>query len=565
MRCVGPAGATTRCSYATTGCSSATSRPTTSPPRSAGWRRPTSTRAGGRRWRSSASFRPGSGRTPACSACRRSSTLTDFAAIDLGAESGRVVRGRLEGERVALDVVHRFENRPVRLPDGLRWNLLALFGEALAGLRRAAAETPLAGIGVDAWGVDYALLDAQRRVLGLPFHYRDGRTEGMVAPAHARVSRDELYAVTGIQTMPINTVFQLLADEGSAALAAAEHIALVPDLFALWLTGELANEATAASTTGLLDARTGAWARELIDRLGLPAAPFAGATIEPGTTIGPVLEHHAELAGVPVHAVAGHDTASAFAAVPLRDGERAAVLSSGTWSLLGLELPEPALDDRARAYNLTNERGVEGTIRLLRNVMGLWLVQECRREWDVEYDDIFRAAAEAREDVPLFDPDADGFLAPGDMPERIVAACRDARQEPPSSRGEIVRAVLTSLACKYRLVLERLERVTGREVDVVHVIGGGAQAELLCRLTADLLGRRVLAGPVEATALGNVLVQARAAGELGSLADIRAAAAASTDPTTYEPTGARDAADATYERFLSVTGLEVGAPAAAEA
>jgi rhamnulokinase len=499
-----------------------------------------------------------------------------YAAVDLGAESGRVVLGRLDGERAALDVVHRFANRPVRLPDGLRWNLLALFTEALDGLRRAAQAAPggaLHGIGVDAWGVDYALLDAQRRVLGLPFHYRDGRTDGMVARAHERVPSADLYAVTGIQTMGINTVFQLLADEGSPALRDAEHVALVPDLFALWLTGELHNEATAASTTGLLDARTGAWAREIVARLGLPAAPFAGATTEPGTTIGPVLDHHAEraggAAGAPVHAFAGHDTASAFAAVPLR-GERAAVLSSGTWSLLGLELPEPVLDERARAYNLTNERGVEGTIRLLRNVMGLWLVQECRREWEAgggpgAYDELFRRAAEARGDVALFDPDADGFLAPGDMPARIVAACREAGQAPPSSPGEIVRATLVSLACKYRLVLERLERVTGREVDVVHVIGGGAQARLLCRLTADILGRRVLAGPVEATALGNVLVQARAAGELHSLDDIRAAAAASTEPEAYDPDPAREAADETYERFLAVTGLAAQAPAGVEA
>jgi rhamnulokinase len=504
--------------------------------------------------------------------------LPDYAAIDLGAESGRVVRGRLDpdGGGVELDVVHRFANRPVRLPDGLRWNLLALFTEALDGLKRAASAPGdrLAGVGVDAWGVDYALLDAEHRVLGLPFHYRDARTDGMVARGHARVAREDLYAVTGIQTMPINTVFQLLADEGSAALAAARHIALVPNLFALWLTGELRNESTAASTTGLLDARTGAWARALIERLGLPAAPFAGGTTEPGTTIGPVLDHHRELAGdaagAPVHAVAGHDTASAFAAVPLRS-ERAAVLSSGTWSLLGLELGAPVLDDRARGYNLTNERGIEGTIRLLRNVMGLWLLQECRREWEAtgdgpaDYDGLHDAAVEARADVPVFDPDDDGFLAPGGMPARIVAACRDSGQEAPSTPGEIARSVLTSLACKYRLVLKRLERVSGRDVDVVHVIGGGAQAELLCRLTADLVGRPVLAGPVEATALGNVLVQARAAGELGSLGDIRAAAAASTDPTTYEPSADRGAADGTYERFLAVTGLDVDEPATVDA
>ena len=323
-----------------------------------------------------------------------------------------------------------------------------LFTETLDGLRRAAEAAPsgaLAGVGVDAWGVDYALLDAGRRVLGLPFHYRDGRTDGMVARAHERVPAADLYGVTGIQTMPINTVFQLLADEGSEALAAAEHIALVPDLISLWLTGELRNEATAASTTGLLDARTGGWARGIADRLGLPAAPFAGATTEPGATIGAVLDHHAEAAGgaagAPVHAVAGHDTASAFAAVPLRDGERAAVLSSGTWSLLGLELDAPVLDERARAYNLTNERGIEGTIRLLRNVMGLWLVQECRRQWEAEggpgdYDAINRLATEAREDVALFDPDADGFLAPGDMPG---ADRRGVPRERPGAAGDARR------------------------------------------------------------------------------------------------------------------------------
>src|SRR5919201_3531565 len=230
-----------------------------------------------------------------------------YAAIDLGAESGRVVLGRLDGEAVALEVVHRFANRPVRLPDGLRWNLLALFAEVLEGLGRAASLAQLEGIGVDAWGVDYALLDARNRVLGLPFHYRDPRTTGMVARAHERVPRHELYSVTGIQTMPINTIFQLMADLGSPALAAAERIGLVPDLFALWLTGDLANEATAASTTGLLDARTGAWARQIAERLGLPPGPFRGDVVEPGTEVGRVLAHHGEAAGVPVRAVAGHD------------------------------------------------------------------------------------------------------------------------------------------------------------------------------------------------------------------------------------------------------------------
>ncbi len=489
-----------------------------------------------------------------------------YAAVDLGAESGRVVLGFLEDGRVRLEEVHRFENRPVRLPDGLRWNLLALFGEALHGLREAAGRASLKGIGVDSWGVDYALLDADDRVLGLPFHYRDSRTDGMVEAAHALIDRAELYSVTGIQTMPINTVFQLLADRGSPALAAADRIALVPDLFNLWLTGVLANESTDASTTGLLDARTGTWARDAIARLGLPAAPFSGDPVEPGRTLAPALDHHDGIGGVPVHVVAGHDTASAFVAAPMRT-ENAAVLSSGTWSLLGVELDSPRLDAQAAAYNLTNERGVDGTTRLLSNVMGLWLLQECRREWaspptrEPSYDELTRAAEAAPADVPLFDPDDDAFIPPGDMPARIAAACRAAGQPAPDGQGETVRSILTSLACRYRVVLEQLERTSGRTVEVVHVIGGGSRSRPLCRLTADMLGRRVLAGPVEATALGNVLVQARATGELGSLAEMREVAAASAEPETFEPGDDREAAEATYQRFLCVTGA--AAPARA--
>jgi rhamnulokinase len=486
-----------------------------------------------------------------------------FAAIDLGAESGRVVLGRLDEGRAALELVHRFPNRPVRLPDGVRWDVLALFSGALEGLRRAASETRLSGVGVDAWGVDYALLDERCRVIGLPFHYRDRRTDGMIARAHARVPREELYAITGIQTMPINTIFQLLAEEGSPALPAADRIALVPDLFGYWLSGELANEATIASTTGLLDAVSGTWARSLIERLGLPTAPFAGDPLEPGTVLGALLPHHG-LGELPVHAVAGHDTASAFAAAPVRMAD-AAILSSGTWSLLGLELDEPVLSPEAAAFNLTNERGVDGTVRLLRNVMGLWLVQECRRSLGIDYGELHRLARESRGGVPLFDPDRDAFLAPDDMPVEIAKACAASGQSPPATPGELIRSVLTSLACKYRLVLERLMRVTGRRVEVVHVIGGGVRNELLCRITADLVGLPVLAGPVEATALGNVLVQARATGDLGSLAELRAVAAASADPAVFEPAARRDEADALYGRFLEVTGLTVDEPEPARA
>jgi rhamnulokinase len=483
-----------------------------------------------------------------------------YAAVDLGATSGRVFTGRLEGERMTLAEIHRFPNRPVRLPDGLRWNLMALFTEMLDGLRRAG---PIAGAGVDTWGVDYALLDDRGRVLGLPFHYRDERTAGMIERAFERVPAAELYATTGIQTLPINTVFQLLADEGSPALAAAERILLVPDLLAYWLCGSQANEATNASTTGLLDARTGGWAREIAGRLGLPERIF-GELVEAGTPLGPALGHH-ELGDATVYAVASHDTASAFAAAPVRD-EHAAILSSGTWSLIGLEMPEPVLGEAAREATLTNERGIDGTTRLLKNVMGMWLLEECRRTWvqqgrEWSYDDLHRLAQAADGVVPLFDPDDEAFLPPGDMPARIAAACERTGQASPADVATTVRAILLSLACKYRWAIERLEAVSGREVRRIHVIGGGARNALLCRMTADICGREVLAGPVEATALGNVLVQARAAGELGSLAELRAVAAASAEPALDEPSPDREAAEATYRRFLDLTGLHAPATA----
>jgi rhamnulokinase len=471
-----------------------------------------------------------------------------FAAADLGAESGRVVVGTLRDSRVELDVVHRFANRPVRLPDGLHWNALGLLEGILDGLRAAGR---VDGVGVDAWGVDYGLVDHAGRLLGPPFHHRDARTGAMVARAFARVPRAELYAATGIQTIAINSVFQLLADEGTPALDAAARVLLIPDLLALWLSGVAANEITAASTTGLLDARTGAWAVEAIERLGLPVRLF-GDLVEPGTALGPLLSEHG-IAGAPlVRAVAGHDTASAFAAAPV-DGEDSAILSSGTWSLLGLELAEPVLGPDAAAANLTNERGVDGTTRLLKNVMGLWLVQECRRAWGThDYDELHRLAAQAHDDVPLIDPDDGAFLAPGDMPARIAAHCERTGQRAPATPGEIVRAILLSLACKYRVVLRSLERVTGRRARRVHVIGGGARNALLCQLTADVLELPVLAGPVEATALGNVLVQARGAALVGSLAHMREIASASARPETFEPRADRSG---DFERFLAVTGL----------
>lgn len=484
-----------------------------------------------------------------------------LAAIDLGAESGRVVVGRYDGDVVELEVSHRFPNRPVRLPDGLHWNAPGLFAEVLHGLGTAAETGCLNGIGVDGWGCDYALLDGASRMLGLPFHYRDERTgPGVVTRAHERVGRAELYRRTGIQTMPINTIFQLQAEADGAAASVAERIALIPDLVALWLTGTLANEETSASTTGLLEAHGRHWAVDLVGRLGLPRRPFAGEVTPPGVELGSVIEAHGNAAGAatgaPVRTVAGHDTASAFAAAPL-SGSHGAVLSSGTWSLLGVELSEPELGPEAAAFNLTNESGINGTTRLLRNVMGLWLVQECRRAWraagtDRDYDELQTLAASPN--VPVFDPDHPTLLRSGDMPARIAEVLAATGQPAPADSGELLRSILISLACKYRLVIEQLEQVADRRIDTVHAVGGGARNELLCQLTADLLDRPVLAGPVEATALGNVLVQALAVGELANLADLRRVAARSVSPRRFEPDSSHSAQD-TYQRFLAVTGL----------
>ena len=487
-----------------------------------------------------------------------------LAAVDLGAESGRVMVGRLADDRVQIDLAHRFANEPLWLPDGLHWNVPDLLVEVLRGLDAASAHHQLAGAAVDTWGCDYALLDSDDRMLGLPFHYRDSRTsDATTSEVHRRVSRAELYHRTGIQTMPINTIFQLCAEAaaGSPALACAERVALIPDLLGLWLTGALVNELTIASTTGLLEVRGHTWAIDVIDALGLPRRPFDGHVAEPGAELGPILAGHTAAGGAvgtTVRTVAGHDTASAFVAAPL-EGSRCAVLSSGTWSLLGLELDRPQVGAAAAGFNLTNERGIDGTVRLLRNVMGLWLVQECRRQWERDghardYDELQALAAGAGPDVALFDPDHESLLPAGEMPRRITELCAAHGQRPPADPGQLLRSILISLACKYRLVLDQLARVADRRIDVVHVVGGGARNTLLCQLTADLLDRPVLAGPVEATALGNILVQAAALGEVSGLAQMRALVRRSVTIERFDP-AAMQPADETFERFLAATGL----------
>jgi rhamnulokinase len=478
-------------------------------------------------------------------------------AADLGAESGRCIAGEFDGRTVRLTEVHRFANGPVRLPDGLHWDVLRLFEEIKAGARRTRQEGPLHGLGVDTWGLDFALLDRDGALLHNPFHYRDRRTEGMLEAAFARVPREEIFRHTGIQFMSINSLFQLLsmAVSRSAALESASTFVMMPDLFNYWLTGEIGCEFTDATTSQCYDPTAGNWAFDLLERLGVPTRIFP-RVLPPGTVLGRLHSTLGEDLGAPdvtVIAPACHDTASAVAAVPAASA-RFAYISSGTWSLVGTEVAEPVLTAETLAGNFTNEGGVGGRFRLLRNVVGLWLLQECRRRWardddGLSYETLTREAASVAPFGPLIDPDDEGFLRPTDMPQRIREFCRARGQEPPESRGQVVRCILESLALRYRWVIEHLDVVVGQTMEVIHIVGGGSRNALLCQLTADAAGRPVLAGPVEATAMGNILIQAQALGHLGSLEDIRQITRRAAPVTTYEPEG-HDTWDDAYARFL---------------
>ncbi|MFD0366417.1 rhamnulokinase family protein [Streptomyces sp. NPDC127114] len=471
-----------------------------------------------------------------------------FAAADLGATSGRVMLGRVGPGALGLEEVRRFPNSPVRLPDGgLRWDVLALFQGVLDGLRSAAraAAGRVDSVGVDGWAVDYGLLDADGELLGAPYHYRDGRTDGVAAEVWERVGGPgELFRVTGLQHLPFNTVFQLAAANGSAQLAAARRLLLVPDLMVRWLTGSVGAEETNASTTGLFDARAGTWSQTLLRRLGLEPGllPPLRAPGDPAGRILPYVSAYTGLdAATPVTTVASHDTASAVAAVPATAPDFA-YISCGTWSLAGLELPVPVLTEEARAANFTNERGVDGTIRFLRNTMGLWLWEECRRTWAAQgrpaaHEELLAEAGRAEPFVSFVDTDAPEFLPPGDMPDRIRAYCRRTGQPVPEDRGAVLRCVLESLALAHRRTLREAAALAGRDIGRIHLVGGAARNGLLCRLTADATGLPVVAGPVEAAALGNVLVQARAAGLVGDLPSMRALVARTQPLEHYAPEG----------------------------
>ncbi|MEU6128975.1 rhamnulokinase family protein [Saccharopolyspora sp. NPDC047091] len=455
------------------------------------------------------------------------------AAVDLGATSGRVVLGHAGPGELRMRELARFPNAPVRVRGSLHWNVLELYRQVSAGLDRAVREADPVSVGIDSWAVDYALLRGGR-VLGMPHHYRDERGAAAVPDVHAVIGPAELYEVNGLQHLPFNTVFQLAADRRSGLLPIAERMLLLPDLLGYWLTGEQVAERTNASTTGLLDVRTGEWSDALLARLGHDRG-LLPPLVSPGARIGELDD------GLPVTAVGSHDTASAVVAVPARD-ESFAYISCGTWSLVGVELERPLLSEAGRAANFTNELGVDGRIRYLHNVMGLWLLSECVAEWErtgpaVDLPVLLAAAAEVPAgSVAEFDADDPRFLAPGDMPARIAAWLAEHDRPVPGGRAEFTRCILESLATAYADSVARLEILTGRALSTVHIVGGGARNELLCRLTAERTGRPVVAGPVEATALGNVLVQARAAGLLtGGLDSLRALVRSTCAPRTYRP------------------------------
>ena len=476
-----------------------------------------------------------------------------YLAVDLGAESGRVVLGRFDGRHVSLEEIHRFPNLPVRLPDGLHWDVLRILHEIKEGLAKAMRGENIEGVGVDSWGVDFGILDRDGALVSNPYHHRDKRTEGMVDEALRLASRKEIYDVTGIQFLPINTLYQLLAMRGSPLLEAAETLLLIPDLINYWLTGEKASEYTNATTTQLLDLQTGGWSQDLLKKLNLPSGLFA-PIVSPGTELGPVLPDVANEigAGPPVFAVASHDTASAVVAVPAKSDDFA-YISSGTWSLVGVETRSSVVTQEAIEANFTNEGGFAGRTRFLKNVMGLWLLQECRRQWareghEYSYEELAQIA-EGAPSGPLVDPDHPAFLSPGDMTARIRRFCEETGQAPPERPAEFARCVFESLALKYGHAIEQAQNLTGHTIRTVNVVGGGSQNALLCQLTADVAQLPVVAGPVEATAMGNVMVQAFARDRVGSPEEIRTVVRDSFESSTYEPGGDAEEWSGLRERF----------------
>jgi len=473
-----------------------------------------------------------------------------FLAVDLGASSGRVLAGMFDGRRLTLEEVHRFGNGGIFANERLYWDVLSLWNEIQAGLRKAGQQygARLASIGVDTWGVDYALLGPGDELLGNPRNYRDPRTQGIFERAFEIVSREDIFAATGLQFMEFNTLFQLVAtqQENPALLDAAQSFLMIPDLFHWLLTGEKVNEFTNASTTQFCDPRRQNWATGLLERFGLPTRMLE-PIVPPGQRLGPLRASVADatgLAGVDVVLPGTHDTASAVVGVPATgsasDQPDWCYISSGTWSLMGVETASPVISNRCREFNFTNEGGVGGTTRLLKNIAGLWLLQECQRVWalqgtELSWDEMLTQASAAPPLRSLVNPDRPEFVAPKDMPAAIRQACRAAGEPEPESVAAVIRCALESLAMRYRMVLNWTEQLTGGHIETIHIVGGGTQNRMLCQMAADACRRRILAGPVEATAIGNVLIQVLARGEVASLSDAREIIRNSFDVESYEP------------------------------
>jgi len=471
-----------------------------------------------------------------------------YLAVDLGAETGRVMAGLWDGKRIRLEELHRFPNGPVEIANSLRWDVLRIWAEIQNGLSQAARfhGKNVKSVGVDAWGVDSVLLSKSDEVVCQPFHYRDARTRGLMEKAFARVPRAEIFAATGLQFMELNTLYQLLAlqRDSPEILAASDRLLMMPDFFHWCLCGAKVAEFTEATTTQFFHPTKREWSYGLLKKFGLPIA-ILPPVVEPGTALGQLrasLTTRTGLGQVQVIAPASHDTGSAVVAVPVANSDEGtwAYLSSGTWSLMGLELRQAQLSPKVLEFNITNEGGVDGTYRVLKNITGLWLVQQCKRAFErngktVEYAQLVRLAKAAPALRSFVDPDNPRFVNPPSMPAAIQEFCKETGQPVPQTEGALIRCALESMALKYQVVLSRLEEVGGKRIETIHVVGGGSKNPLLNQFTADACNRQVLAGPVEATALGNVLIQARACGEIGSLAELRAIVSKSTDVETFSP------------------------------
>ncbi len=485
-----------------------------------------------------------------------------FLAFDFGASSGRAMLATFDGEKITLEEKHRFSNDPVEINGSLHWDVLRLFFEIKQGILKCAnsGDRDIDCIGIDTWGVDYGLLDENDKLLGNPYHYRDTRTDGMYDEAFKKVSKEEIFESTGIAFNWFNTLFQLLSAKlsGDVTLKNAKTLLFMPDLFNFFLTGKKKCEYTIASTSQMFDSKTHKWSTELLEKLGIPTDIYP-EIIYPGETVGTLKPELAEELGVgeiPVIAVASHDTGSAVASVPVTDTKDFIYISSGTWSLMGVELDKPNISAEVMEHNFTNEGGVNKTIRFLKNIMGLWLIQESRRQWDREgellsFDELEKQANEAEPFASLIDPDYPEFQTPGNMPKRIKNYCERTGQKIPETKGEIVRCIAESLAFKYRKTIEGMEEVNGKKYNIVHIVGGGIKDKMICKFTANATKRVVEAGPVEATSIGNVLVQAMAVGAIKDLTEGRQVVKNSFDIARYEPENS-EVWDAAYKKWNEI-------------